>query len=108
MRRDIFISEIEPGGPAKTFQRCHEVPGLGFNSPTPFSVIDPCQPIHYRIQVGRNLQTEMFEVVTGVDDNQKVFTREATGKALSQFRPAYAPCQSQYHRSTFHDDNQFF
>ncbi len=69
--------------PPRASMRFHERPGLVVPAPAEFAVGQAGQRIGDRIDIGRDRQAEMLEIVAGVDDDQQVLGRHdrAPGRA---------------------------
>ncbi len=72
MERQIPIPELEPVLAAKLAQGRHEVPGLLGPAPAAFAVRDTAERVENRVDVRRDAQAEMLEVVARVDDDDEL------------------------------------
>ncbi len=93
MRRQIAVAELEPGRAAELLHRCHEIPGLAGESPTAFRIVPVGKGIEHRVDVGRDVQAEMDEIVGGVDGDGKLFGRQHGDQAAGKLAAADATCQ---------------
>ena len=50
-------------------------------APTEFAVGEPGQRIGHGVDVGRNRQTQMLEIVAGIDDDQQILGRHDARQA---------------------------
>ncbi len=90
MQSDIAIAEAEPGLAAERLHRFHERPGFVVPAPAKFAIGQPGQRIGDGIDIGRNRQAEMLEIVAGVDDDQQVLGRHDARQAQSELGAADA------------------
>ncbi len=68
VQREVVIAEAEPGLQAEPLCGVHEVPALVAPAPTGFEIGLSGERIDQRVHVRRNVEAEVFEVVSGVDD----------------------------------------
>ncbi len=71
MGGEIAVAELEPGLAAERAQCCHEVPRLVAPAPAAFGVVETGEHVHQRIDVGRDRQPKMLEVVARVGDHHE-------------------------------------
>jgi hypothetical protein len=81
MRREIAVAEAEPGLAAQCFERRHEGPGLAAPAPPSSGLSWPEQRVEQRIEVGRDLETEMLEIVAGIGDYGSAYRAAERGTA---------------------------
>src|SRR5438270_436696 len=63
----------EPSLAAERFERRHEGPGLAFPAPAELGVVEPRQGVEQGIEIGRDRETQMLEIVARIgDDGQRV------------------------------------
>ncbi len=90
VHREIEIPEVEPGFSAELLHRPHELPRLAAASPAGFCVGFAGQRVNERVDVGRDVQAEVFEVVAGVDDERDLVAGEQLCQSQRELRAAYA------------------
>ena len=69
MHRQITVTEPKPGLAANRAETFHTIPGLVGPTPPTFGITQSCKGVKNRIDVRRDVQTEMLEVVSGIDDS---------------------------------------
>jgi len=69
MRGKVAVTELEPGRAAERLERRHKGPGLVAPAPTELQIVDASEGIEEGIDIGRNGQAEMFEIVAGIGDD---------------------------------------
>src|SRR5439155_23936958 len=73
MGREIAVAEAEPGLAAERFEGGHEGPRLAAPAPAELQVVVPRQGVEQRVEIGRDRQTEMLEIIAGIgNDGQRV------------------------------------
>ena len=72
VRREIAVAELEPGLAAEPLHRRHEIPGLAGEPPAAFRIVQVGERVEHRVDVGRDVQAEMDEIVGGVDHDASV------------------------------------
>src|SRR3546814_5004362 len=93
MQREIAITELKPVLAAQRSHRAHEAPALGFTAPALRGIGLAGQRIEQRIDVRRDREPEMLEIVAGIDDGRYRSRRNGVAEAEHQFRPADAARQ---------------
>src|SRR3546814_2064373 len=93
MQREIVITELKPVLAAQRSHRAHEAPALGFTAPALRGIGLAGQSIEQRIDVRRDREPEMMEIVAGIDDGRYRSRRNGVAEAEHQFRPAAAARQ---------------
>src|SRR3546814_10703127 len=93
MQRAIAITELKPILAAQRSHRAHEAPALGFTAPALRGIGLAGQRIEQRIDVRRDREPEMLEIVAGIDDGRYRSRRNGVAEAEHQFRPADAARQ---------------
>ena len=76
MHREITIAEPEPGLAAECAERLHERPGLVAPTPTEQRVVESRQGVHDRVEIGRDTEAKMLEIIAGVADDQQILGRQ--------------------------------
>ena len=71
MHRKIAVAQPEPGLAADRRQRFHERPGLVMTAPAELRIGKPGQRVHHRVDVGRNGEPEMVEIIARIGDDQQ-------------------------------------
>src|SRR5215472_4045076 len=66
MRGEIAVAEVEPGLAAQALERLHKGPGLVAPAPAKFGIGEASEGIEQSVDVGRDREAEMLEIVTGV------------------------------------------
>ena len=66
MGREILVAELEPGLAAERRQRLHEVPGLAGAAPAGLGIVEPGERVHDGVEVGRDVEAEMLEIIAGI------------------------------------------
>src|SRR3546814_10901441 len=87
MQREIAITELKPVLAAQRSHRAHEAPALGFTAPALRGIGLAGQRIEQRIDVRRDREPEMLEIVAGIDDGRYRSRRNGVAEAEHQFRP---------------------
>src|ERR1700730_8296325 len=80
MSSEIAVAELEPGFAAQRLQRRHEGPGLATPAPSELRVVDPAESVEEGVEegvdIGRNREAEMLEIVAGVGDHGQLPRRQ--------------------------------
>ena len=80
-------NHVSPPSFSSACMNCHVSP----RRPQPVSVFDsPDERVHQRVDVGRYVQSEVFEVVAGVDDERELVGGEVLRQAERELRAADA------------------
>src|SRR5947209_8969906 len=69
MSSKISVAELEPGFAAQRLERRHEGPGFVTPAPSEFRVVNAGERIKERVDIGRNREAEMLEIVAGIGDD---------------------------------------
>ena len=69
MGREIAVAEVEPRRSAQGRHGLHEAPRLVAPAPSGLRIDDAAKRIERGIDVGRDGEAQMLEIVAGVDDN---------------------------------------
>ncbi len=93
MDRQIAVAEPEPSLATQLAKSSHEGPGLVAASPAHLLILESCQRIHQRIEVGRDMEPEMFKIVTRVRDNRQSAGGQDASEARSELCSANASGQ---------------
>src|SRR5689334_3969298 len=72
MHGEIAIAEPEPSLATKATDSLHEIPALAGAAPAAFHVGKTAECIDDRVDVRRDMQPELLEIITGVDDDGEV------------------------------------
>ena len=89
----IAVAEAEPGLAAQRTDRLHERPGLVAPAPAGRRIVEAGQRIDQRVDIGRDGQAEMLEIVAGVGDDQQIVRRQHAAQAQRQLGAADAAGQ---------------
>src|SRR4051794_32460161 len=100
MRREIAVAEPEPGLAAERFEGRHECPGLAVPPPAEFRIRLPRQRIEQRVEIGRDRQAEMLEIIAGIGDNGQHIRQQDAVQAERELGAPDAAGQRQ-HRAVF-------
>ena len=93
VRRQIAVAELEPGLAAEPLHRRHEIPGFAGKAPAALRIVLVGQRVEHRVDVGRDVQAEMDEIVRGVDDDGKLVGRQHGRKTARELAAADAAGQ---------------
>ena len=103
----IGVAEAEPGLAAQLRERRHEGPGLAGASPAGLRIGDARERVHDGIQIRRDAEPEMLEVVAGVAHHhqgirrqQPVETERELGAADAAGQRDHAHCRAHRKRSS--------
>ena len=69
VRGQIAVAELEPVRRAEPAQRIHEIPGFAGEAPASLRIVQVGDGVENGIDVGRDMQAEMHEIVGRVDDD---------------------------------------
>src|SRR5262249_54449865 len=89
MQREIAIAEPKPVLPAERANAVHERPRLVAPAPAGDGIVEPRENIGQRVDVRRDTQSEMLEIVAGVGDHKQFFGRQDAAQTERQFGAAY-------------------
>ena len=78
VRREVAVAEPEPGLAAERLQRRHEGPGLVAPAPAALRMVEPGERVDQRVEVGRDREAEMLEIVAGIGDDGERAAARAT------------------------------
>src|SRR3954451_499889 len=84
MRRQIAVAKLEPSLAAEPLQRRHEIPGLAGEAPAALEIVLVGEGVQHRVDVGRDVQAEMNEIVGGVDDDGQPLRRQHCREAATE------------------------
>ena len=90
MGGEIAVAELEPGLAAERRERRHEGPGLVAPAPAALRIVETGERVHQRVDVGRDRQAEMLEVVAGVGDHDEFAGRQHAAQAERELGAADA------------------
>src|SRR3984893_6649771 len=68
MSSQIAVADLEPGFAAQRPQCRNKGPGLATPAPSELRVVDPAESVEERVDIGRNREAEVLEIVAGVGD----------------------------------------
>src|SRR6202008_3520577 len=89
MRCQVTVAEPKPVRSAKTSKLLQKAPAFLGNAPAGCRIGDARKGVHDSIKVGRNVQTQMLEIVAGIDDDREIAPK-AAGQAVRQLGAADA------------------
>ena len=71
MKGEVLVAEQEPTVSTETFHVLNEIPAFLRASPSPLGIAEVSERIKNSVDVRANPQTQMFEIVTDVDDDRR-------------------------------------
>lgn len=89
----ILIAQMEPVGSTEFYSIIDDVPRFIDPAPTCFWICQPSQCVTNRIQVGTDIQTIMFKVIAGIDNDREIFRREDLGKSVGKLGATDSTCK---------------
>ena len=89
----IAIAKLKPGLAPQLAQRTHHLPCFLRPPPSPLRISDAAERIKYSVEIGRDVEPEMLEVISGVDDHRQLLGIERAIKAEREFGAADATAQ---------------
>ena len=103
MQRQVAVAEAEPCRQAELLGGAHEVPAFVAPAPAGIGVGLSGERIDQGVHVRRDVEAEVFEVVSGVDDETHLVGVEHLHEAERELRAADAAGERQYlhRRRTF-------
>ena len=90
VQRQVAVAEAEPGLAAQGLEHRHEGPGLVGPAPSGLGVVAARQRIEHGVEVGRDMQAQMLEVVAGVDHDAEPPRPQVAVQAERQLGAAHA------------------
>ncbi len=88
MQREIAIAEPKPVIAAERADAVHERPRLVTPAPAGYGIVETSENIGQRVDVGRDAQSKMLEIVAGVGDHEQLVGRQHAAQTERQFRAA--------------------
>src|SRR5882757_443345 len=88
MQRQIAIAEPKPVLAAERADTVHERPGLVTPAPAGGWIIDARENVGQRVDIGRDAQSKMLEIVAGVGDHEQFVGWQDEARTESQFGAA--------------------
>src|SRR6202165_2843656 len=88
MQREIAIAEPKPVLAAERADAVHERPRLVTPAPAGDGIVETRENIGQRVDVGRDAQSKMLEIVAGVGDHEQLVGRQHAAQTERQFRAA--------------------
>src|SRR4029453_11624752 len=82
------IPEPKPALAAERADAFHERPGLVTPAPAGGGIIDARESVSQRVDIGRDAQSKMLEIVSGVGDHEQFVARQDEAQTERQFRTA--------------------
>ena len=86
-------NQVSPPSVAK---RRHERPGLVAPAPAGLGIVEPRERVEQRVEIGRDRQAEMLEIVAGVGDHGQAVGRQHAVQAERELGAADAARQRQH------------
>src|ERR1039458_7710809 len=77
MHSKIAVTEPEPCLAAQCSERLHEIPAFVRAPPAAFEIAEATERIDHGVDVRRDMQAEMLEIIAGIDDNCQVRADQA-------------------------------
>ena len=77
MEGEIAIAQSEPGLPAQRLERRHEVPALIAAAPAQLAIGEAGERIENRVDIGRDGEAQMLEIIAGIHDEREVPAKDA-------------------------------
>src|SRR5260370_18737148 len=90
MQREIAIAEPKPVLAAERADALHEGPRLVTPAPAGGEIVDARESVGQRVDIGRDAQSKMFEIVAGVADHEQFVGRQDEAQTHRQI-PATDP-----------------
>ena len=94
----VAVAKPEPGRAAEFLEGLHERPGLAGLPPAGRGVGDPREGVHHGVQVGRNAQAQVLEVVARIHADRQFPWAERARQAIGQFGAPHAAGERDDHR----------
>src|SRR5258705_822393 len=88
MQREISIAEPKQVLAAERADAVHERPRLVTPPPTNGGIIDARERVEQRVDIGRDAEPKMLEIVAGVGDHEQFAGRQDAAQTECQFRAA--------------------
>src|SRR5690606_33320127 len=90
---EIGVSEAKPARAAELLERRHELPCFAPATPAARAVREAGERVEQRVEVRRNTEAEVIEVIAGVADDDELTVTEHTRQAEHELGAADAPGQ---------------
>ena len=88
MGGEIAVAERKPCFAAERFERGHEGPCLVAPAPAALRIVEPGQRVHDGVEIGRNGEPEMLEVVAGIGNHHQVVARHNAAEPENELSAA--------------------
>src|SRR5271165_2077175 len=88
MQREIAVTEPKPVLTAERTDAVHERPRLVTPAPAGDRIVDASENIGQRVDIGRDAQSKMLEIVAGVRDHEQFVPRQDAAQTERQFGAA--------------------
>ena len=88
MQREIAIAEPKPVLAAERADAVHERPRLVTPAPAGGGIVDARENVGQRVDIGRDAQSKMLEIVAGVGDHEQFVGRQDAAQTERQFGAA--------------------
>ena len=101
MQREIAIAEPKPVLAAERTDAVHERPRLVTPTPAGHGIVNIREDIGQRVDIGRNAQSKMLEIVAGIRDHEQFVGRQDAAQTERQFGAA-DPAGQRHDKSLAH------
>src|SRR5450759_2869861 len=101
MGSEIAVAETEPSRSAKAPHLIHDGPAFPGNAPPGLWIGDVGERVHDRVEIRRNVQAEMLEIVAGVDQHGQALAQHM-GQSGSQLGTAAAASERENTKPRHH------
>jgi hypothetical protein len=88
VQSQVAVAQPEPGLAPEGFEHAHEGPGLVVSAPAAIRTRETRERVERGVQVGRNPQAEMCEIIARIDDHRQGARREHALQAEAEFGAA--------------------
>src|SRR5260221_5236802 len=105
MGGEVAVAEPEPDLAAQSFERCHKGPGLASPAPTQLGVVLTRERVEQRVEIGRDREAEMLEIVAGVGHNRHRIGQQDAVEAERELGAADPARQRQHGAVGAHRNN---
>src|SRR5271167_808782 len=103
MQREIAVAEPKPVLTAKRADAVHERPRLVTPAPAGDGIVETSENVGQRVDIGRDAQPKMLEIVAGVGDHEQFVGRQDAAQTERQFRAA-DPAGQRHDKSLAHQN----
>ena len=96
MHAEVAVAQLEPIRLAETPQHLHGAPALIGHTPATLRVRQAGKRVHDGVDVGRNAEPHVLEIVARIDDDGELLRRQNRRKTGGELGPAYSAAQGQH------------